>query len=180
MDTSGALGVQPNSVCTTLRHLKRDHPIRGQGRCVKQAGFFAFICLHVCQTAKEQPFSNFVPYWQLDMTTSVDRYIGTKIKSLRLESGETIEALSQKTGMSVEKWQNYERGSIRIKSRDLSVISGVFGAPLKLFFPDFTLDHVPTSDIHTLRQDAMKIINQIDSPEDLMLALSLLRPLTEH
>ena len=114
------------------------------------------------------------------MTTSVDRYIRSKIESLRLESGETIEVLSQKAGISVEKWQNYECGSVRVESRDLSSISNVFGANLNSFFPDFSLNQLPASNIHTLRQDAMKLINQMDSREGLRLALSLLRSLAKH
>ena len=88
--------------------------------------------------------------------------------------------MSKKTGISVEKWQNYESGLVRVESSDLHLISNVFSEGLNTFFPDFALNHKHAKDIGTLRQEAMKLIHEIDSGEVLSMIVALLRPLNRY
>jgi len=117
---------------------------------------------------------------RLSMSSLIDRYIGTQIKNFRLEAGESIETLSEKIGISAEKWQKYESGLVRIASNDLHLISKVLGEGPNKFFPDFALNHNHETDIGTLRQEVMKLVNGIDSREVLTLIANLLRPLNRR
>jgi len=112
------------------------------------------------------------------MASLIDRYIGAQIKNFRLEAGESIEALSEKIGINVEKWQKYESGFVRVESYDLHLISKVLGEDTDKFFPDFAYNHA--TDIGTLRQEVMKLVNGVDSCEVLTLIVTLLRPLNKR
>lgn len=111
------------------------------------------------------------------MVSIVDRYIGSKITDLRVQDGRSVEDLSQTIGISAEKWRSYEAGEARVESADLSLISSIFGEGQNKLFPDFAINNHHETDILALRQEALKIINNINSCEVLTLVLTLLRPL---
>ena len=68
------------------------------------------------------------------VTTSVDVYIGARMRDRRLALGLTQEALGQKLGVSFQQVQKYENGSNRVSAARLFEICEALDVSLASMF----------------------------------------------
>jgi transcriptional regulator with XRE-family HTH domain len=66
--------------------------------------------------------------------SSVDIYIGVRIRSLRLQLGMSQKALAEKLGIKFQQVQKYEAGSNRVSAARLFDICDFFGVSLASMF----------------------------------------------
>lgn len=66
--------------------------------------------------------------------TSVDGYVGTRLRQLRALAGMSQEKLAGSLGITFQQIQKYERGSNRIGASRLYDLSRVFQVPVSYFF----------------------------------------------
>ncbi len=65
---------------------------------------------------------------------SVDRYVGSKVRSRRMALGISQTKLANALGVSFQQVQKYEKGSNRISASKLLAISQLLERPVSYFF----------------------------------------------
>lgn len=68
--------------------------------------------------------------------TSVDGYLGTRVRLRRLLIGMSQEKLGELLGLTFQQVQKYEKGTNRICASRLYEIAGILGVPVSYFFED--------------------------------------------
>lgn len=66
----------------------------------------------------------------------LDKYVGAKIKEIRLIKGITQEKLGDAIGVTFQQLQKYENGKNRISSSRVHQVSKFLGVSLYAFYPD--------------------------------------------
>ncbi|MEW5423946.1 helix-turn-helix domain-containing protein [Amorphus sp. 3PC139-8] len=68
--------------------------------------------------------------------TTLDAYIGTMIRSRRIELGISQQDLATRIGVTFQQIQKYERGLNRVAANRLPALSDVLEVSYTFFFPD--------------------------------------------
>lgn len=68
-------------------------------------------------------------------TTSVDRFIGARIRARRLELGMSQEVLADKVGVTFQQVQKYEKGVNRVSASKLDAIATALKVQLVALMP---------------------------------------------
>src|ERR1044072_7842499 len=85
-----------------------------------------------------------------ELTNIVDRRVARRIRTQRLKSGMTLQALAQEIGVAFQQAHKYERGQSRGSAGRLFHIARVLGAPIAYFFQ---LDDEPHASEHPSAPD---------------------------
>jgi transcriptional regulator with XRE-family HTH domain len=75
-----------------------------------------------------------ITYPEADGGSSIDRRIGQRVKSRRLEIGLSQEALAEALGVTFQQVQKYEKGVNRISASRLFEIAAVLNVPVGHFY----------------------------------------------
>ncbi len=74
-------------------------------------------------------------------TSSLDSYIGDRIRTRRIMLGLSQEKLAESLGITFQQIQKYERGVNRVSASQLYRISGVLDTPISYFFEGIPTNH---------------------------------------
>lgn len=66
--------------------------------------------------------------------SSVDRYVGSRVRMRRITIGLSQEKLGEALGVTFQQVQKYEKGANRISASRMQNISQVLGVPVAYFF----------------------------------------------
>ncbi|HYC99268.1 helix-turn-helix transcriptional regulator [Brevundimonas sp.] len=76
----------------------------------------------------------------IDVTDPVDRFVGERLRTARLQRGMSQTELGQAMNLSFQQIQKYERGANRISASMLVRAARALGWPVADFFPPEDLD----------------------------------------
>lgn len=65
---------------------------------------------------------------------SIDRQVGAQIREHRENSGLTVQQCAAGLQVSVEHYQAYEAGTLRVSALSLFILSDLLGVPLSQFY----------------------------------------------
>lgn len=71
-------------------------------------------------------------------TTSVDRYMGERIREARLAAKMSQHDLAELLGVSYQQVQKYEHGTNRVNGGRISLLVTALNRPITFFLPDVT------------------------------------------
>jgi transcriptional regulator with XRE-family HTH domain len=74
-------------------------------------------------------------FWHKSEFSKLNRWIGSRVRSAREESGITQEQLAKTVYKSRVNISNIERGEVAVAADDLSLIAHVLEKPITYFFP---------------------------------------------
>ncbi|WP_296201323.1 helix-turn-helix transcriptional regulator [uncultured Hyphomicrobium sp.] len=70
----------------------------------------------------------------------IDKRIGTRLRSLRLDRGLSLDAMAATVGVAYQQIQKYESGENRIAAATLHVVATAFETPIAWFFESETVE----------------------------------------
>lgn len=96
------------------------------------------------------------------MANPINKLIGCKIRSLRLESCLTLKSVGSSLGYTVSHVSNIEHGRINISVDHISRFSKLFDVPVEVFFEGIDVYRLPlsTSDQYYMK---LKSLNERDA-----------------
>lgn len=115
--------------------------------------------------------------------TDADRFVGQKLRQGRRELGLTQEALANLLGITFQQVQKYETGRSRMSAGRLRDAAISLQKPITFFYEPFedlvSTDSEAGTQLHLrdLRRDARKLLDEIESPADLSVAVRVLSAL---
>jgi len=65
---------------------------------------------------------------------TIDKLISYNLKTVRLNSGLSLQKISERLGVSYQQIQKYENGKNRISAGRLWHLSQIYGVPIEIFF----------------------------------------------
>lgn len=71
-----------------------------------------------------------------------DRYIGTRLKAVRIKRGMSQTNLAGAVGLSFQQLQKYESGKNSISPRYLIQFAEILDTPIAYFFSESAIDHL--------------------------------------
>jgi transcriptional regulator with XRE-family HTH domain len=112
--------------------------------------------------------------------TSVDKYVGLRVRAARLSQDMSQEALADALGITFQQVQKYEKGVNRVAVSRLVQVADVLGKPVTWFTP--TSDEPNADETEALEQmargDIRALLNtfaRIDDPEIRKRVVALVR-----
>ncbi len=115
--------------------------------------------------------------------TDADRFVGQQLRLGRRELGLTQEALATLLGITFQQVQKYETGRSRMSAGRLRDSAIALRKPVTFFYEPFeepvSASSVAGAQLHLrdLRRDARKLLDEIESPTDLSVAVRVLSAL---
>lgn len=107
-------------------------------------------------------------YPETDGAGSIDRRIGQRVKSRRLEIGLSQEALAEALGVTFQQVQKYEKGVNRISASRLFEIGAALNVPVSYFYEGLTSARGPGVG-EGANTDADAIAETLATPEGVQL-----------
>ncbi|MGH1421073.1 MAG: helix-turn-helix domain-containing protein [Hyphomonas sp.] len=117
--------------------------------------------------------------------TDADRYVGQQLRQGRRELGLTQEALAGLLGITFQQVQKYETGRSRISAGRLRDAAISLQKPITFFYEPFEEPVSSTStagaqlQLRDLRRDARRLLDEIEDPSDLAIAVRILSALKD-
>lgn len=118
--------------------------------------------------------------------TDADRYVGQQLRNARREIGLTQDGLASLLGITFQQIQKYEAGHSRMSAGRLRDAAIALRKPIAYFYEpiDDELMDAPSGDstvrIKDMRKQARRLVEELNSVDDLHVAVRVLTALTNN
>lgn len=83
-------------------------------------------------------------------TNSIDRAIGKQVRHYRMAAGLDIATCAERIGVTIEMFEQFERGKERVPAAHLVLLTGVLGVDVAVFFEHPRPKQRPADDLNVV------------------------------